>query len=74
MGVYERFILPTVIELAMRRTDFTPFRERAAGATRGRVLEIGIGSGLNLPSCGSAVERLEGIDSSPGLLAKPPSA
>lgn len=70
MGVYERFILPTVIELAMRRTEFAPFRERAAGAARGRVLEIGIGSGLNLPSYGSAVERLEGIDPSPGLLAK----
>ena len=70
MGFYERFILPTVIELAMRRKDFAPFRERAAGAARGRVLEIGVGSGLNFPSYKSSVESLDGIDPSPGLLAK----
>jgi ubiquinone/menaquinone biosynthesis C-methylase UbiE len=70
MGFYERFILPTVIELVMRREAFAPFRERAAGAARGRVLEIGIGSGLNLPSYKSSVELLDAIDPSRGLLAK----
>jgi hypothetical protein len=39
MGFYSRWILPQVIELAMRQ-----FRERTAGAAHGRVLEIGIGS------------------------------
>lgn len=70
MGFYERFILPTAIEVAMRRKDFGPFRERAAGAAHGRVLEIGVGSGLNLPSYKSSVESLDGIDPSRGLLAK----
>jgi hypothetical protein len=50
MGIYNRFILPQVIELAMRQKNFAPFRERVVGAARGRVLEIGIGSGLNLAS------------------------
>jgi hypothetical protein len=50
MDLYSRFILPQVIELAMGQKTFAPFRERVVGAARGRVLEIGIGSGLNLAS------------------------
>jgi hypothetical protein len=69
MGFYNRFILPQVIELALRPKYFWPFRERAAGAARGRVLEVGIGSGLNLTSYSSGVESVDGIDPSRALLA-----
>jgi ubiquinone/menaquinone biosynthesis C-methylase UbiE len=69
MGIYNRFVLPHVIELAMRPKYFAPFRARAAGAARGRVLEVGIGSGLNLTSYPSTVESVEGIDLSGALLA-----
>lgn len=70
MGLYDRFILPHVIELAMRQKTFTPFRERVAGAARGRVLEIGIGSGLNLASYCAGAEEVYGVDPSTELLAK----
>ena len=70
MGFYNRFILPRVTELAMRQKNFAPLRERAAGSARGRVLEVGIGSGLNLTSYRSGVDTLYGIDPSAGLLAK----
>jgi len=70
MGFYNRFILPHVIELAMRQKNFAPFRERVVGAARGRVLEIGIGSGLNLASYHSGVEKVYGVDPSTELLAK----
>jgi len=50
MGFYRRWILPQVIELTLRQRNFIPFRERTAGAAHGRVLEIRIGSGLNLAS------------------------
>ena len=70
MGFYNRFILPQVIELAMRQKTFTPFRERVVGAARGRVLEIGIGSGLNLASYQSSAEEVYGVDPSIELLAK----
>jgi ubiquinone/menaquinone biosynthesis C-methylase UbiE len=70
MGFYNRFILPHVIELAMRQKTFAPFRERVVGAARGRVLEIGIGSGLNVASYRSSAEEVYGVDPSVELLAK----
>src|SRR5436305_1762350 len=41
-----------------------------SGAARGLALEIGIGSGLNLPLYGPAVDQVYGIDPSPQLLAR----
>ena len=70
MGIYNRFILPQVIELAMRQKNFAPFRERVVGPARGRVLEIGIGSGLNLASYRPCAEEVYGVDPSTELLAK----
>jgi ubiquinone/menaquinone biosynthesis C-methylase UbiE len=70
MGFYSRWILPQVIELAMRQKNFLPFRERTAGAAHGRVLEIGIGSGLNLASYHPDIEDVCGVDPSAELLAK----
>lgn len=70
MGFYSRRILPQVIELAMRQKNFIPFRERTAGAAHGRVLEIGIGSGLNLASYHPGIETVCGVDPSAELLAK----
>ena len=70
MGFYNRWILPQVIEVAMRQKNFVPFRERTAGAAHGRDLEIGIGSGLNLASFHPDIESVCGVDPSAELLAK----
>jgi hypothetical protein len=70
MGFYNRFILPQVIELAMRQKTFAPFRERVVGAPRGRMLEIGIGSAVNLASYRSGAEEVYGVDPSIELLTK----
>jgi ubiquinone/menaquinone biosynthesis C-methylase UbiE len=53
----------------MSRKLLLPYRQRVIGGAAGRVLEIGIGSGLNLPLYGDAVEEVIGIDISPQLLA-----
>jgi ubiquinone/menaquinone biosynthesis C-methylase UbiE len=69
MGLYDRLVLPRLLALAMRTPQLVPYRQRVAGAATGRVLEIGIGPGLNLPFYGPAVSSVTGIDPSPALLA-----
>src|SRR5690348_18391515 len=69
MGFYQDQVVPLLINFAMRRRDFAAYRGRVVPAAEGRVLEIGIGSGLNLPFYGRTVERLVGLDPSPKLLS-----
>jgi hypothetical protein len=45
-----------------------PYRDRVVSSARGRVLEVGIGSGLNLPCYASAATEIIGLDPSPKLL------
>ena len=54
----------------MKDKRVTELRRRVVPAARGRVLEIGIGSGLNLPLYGPEVSILFGIEPSPNLLAR----
>lgn len=68
MSFYGRHVLPRLLHLAMRQGALTPFRERVIGAAEGRVLEIGIGSGLNLPLYGPGVRAVIGLEPSPQLL------
>lgn len=68
MSFYNDHVLPHVINLAMRDRQLLPFRERVVSAAEGHVLEIGIGSGLNLRFYGRATEVL-GLEPSPRLAA-----
>jgi ubiquinone/menaquinone biosynthesis C-methylase UbiE len=69
MGFYQDQILPLLIHLSMRQRNLAAYRSRVVPATEGRVLEIGIGSGLNLPFYSQKVERVIGLDPSPKLLS-----
>ena len=65
MNFYERHILPHVINCACGTKPVRRQREKVVPRARGVVLEIGIGTGLNLPFYnGAAVERLVGLDPS----------
>ena len=69
MGLYARYLLPRLTHLSMGQKQLLPYRQRVVTGAAGRVPEIGIGSGLNLPLYGDAVEEVIGIDISPELLA-----
>ncbi len=49
VGLYADQILPRAINLALRGGEFAGPRARAAAGLDGEVLEIGFGSGLNIP-------------------------
>jgi ubiquinone/menaquinone biosynthesis C-methylase UbiE len=61
-------VLPRLIHFGMRQKQLAPLRERLVAPARGRVLEIGIGSGLNLPFYPRDIEMLLGVDPSRELL------
>jgi ubiquinone/menaquinone biosynthesis C-methylase UbiE len=69
MSFYQDHILPHLINLTMRNSYLVPYRERVISAAEGRVLEIGIGSGLNLPFYGSQVQEILGLEPSHTLVA-----
>ncbi len=68
VGLYNDRVLPHLLNLAMRNKDLATYRGRLVPAAEGRVLEIGIGSGLNLPFYGPGVVELIGLDPSASLL------
>jgi ubiquinone/menaquinone biosynthesis C-methylase UbiE len=69
MSFYSHYLLPRLINGAMSREDVTRLRAAHIPAARGAVLEVGIGSGLNLPFYTSSVTYLAGVDPSAELLA-----
>ena len=69
MGFYADRILPHLVNLTMRNRRLVPYRERVMAAAEGRVLEIGMGSGLNLPFYTPRVHELLGLEPSAPLVA-----
>jgi ubiquinone/menaquinone biosynthesis C-methylase UbiE len=64
MGFYGDFVLPRILNVAMGTRVITEERQRALEGVRGRVLEVGFGSGHNLPLYSRQVEALVAVDPS----------
>ncbi len=70
MGFYSRYILPKIIDLSCGSKPVRRQRRNIVPQAEGRVLEVGIGSGLNLPFYDAAkVERVIGLDPAEEMLA-----
>lgn len=66
---YERLILPRLIDITCGLEQVAEQRRRVVPQARGRVLELGFGSGLNLPFYDpSRVEELWGLEPSQEML------
>jgi ubiquinone/menaquinone biosynthesis C-methylase UbiE len=69
VGFYQDNIVPYLVHLAMRQETLAAYRRRVVQDATGRILEIGIGSGLNLQYYGQKAEHVIGLDPSEKLLS-----
>src|SRR5215470_16461154 len=68
MGLYQNHMVPWLTHFSMQQAQLLPYRNRVVSGATGQVLEIGIGSGPNLPFYSQSVRQIVGIDPSPKLL------
>ena len=64
MGLYRRYVVPHLVNLAMQDKAAAAERARYVPLAGGDVLEVGAGSALNLPFYGEEVERLVALEPS----------
>lgn len=64
MGVWGDHVLPRLTDRALSRSDVGELRAAVCAPLRGRVLEIGFGSGLNVPWYPAEVTSLSAVEPS----------
>ena len=64
MSVYQERVLPHVINLVMNTKQTREIRQRVCAGLKGEVLEIGFGTGHNLPYVPADVTRLVAVEPS----------
>jgi len=71
MGFYDEKVLPHMIDFACSQRFITEFREKVVPLAKGQVLEVGMGSGLNLALYdASKIEFVWGLEPSIGMRNK----
>jgi ubiquinone/menaquinone biosynthesis C-methylase UbiE len=71
MGIYNRYILPRVLHLACSAKPIAKQRNKIVPLATGCVLEVGIGSGLNLPFYNTdTVTRVLGVEPAPDMIRR----
>ena len=74
MGLYDKYVLPKFLDVACGSKPILKQREKVVPHCIGRVLEVGMGSGLNLPYYNpSKIDIVFGLEPAPAMvaLAKP---
>ena len=67
MGPYSRYVFPFVVDRVMSRAPLAELRPQVLAEAGGDVLEIGFGTGLNLPHYPPHVKRLTVLEPNVGM-------
>lgn len=67
MGLYSDVIFPRLCDLLLNRPLVARHRQELLSHAHGNVLEIGFGTGLNLPHYPAQVRRITTVDPNPGM-------
>ncbi|QIS02878.1 methyltransferase domain-containing protein [Nocardia brasiliensis] len=62
MGLYRDRVVPRIVDLACGMRFNEPLRERVCAGLTGRVVEIGFGSGLNVPFYPDTVDKVSAVE------------
>lgn len=66
-SLYSRYLFPPLCDLVMNCALVRKLRREVLQQTQGDILEIGVGTGLNLPHYPPRVRRLVTVDPNPGM-------
>ncbi|MDP5228520.1 MULTISPECIES: class I SAM-dependent methyltransferase [Arthrobacter] len=64
MGWWTERVVPRMVDRALRGPEVAPYRRTVCGGLHGTVLELGFGSGLNIPYYPQEVQRVLAIEPS----------
>ncbi len=67
MGFYSRVIFPRLMDWSMAGPDMAKYRQEVLAQVQGEVLEIGFGTGLNLPYYPKRIRKITTVDPNPGV-------
>jgi len=67
-GWYSRRVFPRLLDWSMKQAVLVPLRESVLAQASGAVLEIGFGTGVNLPYYPGAIRSVMAIDPNPGMI------
>ncbi len=67
MNLYSRILFPRLMDLAMSGENLGQYRRSLLRNVTGEILEIGLGTGLNLAHYPNSVQRLTSVDVNPGM-------
>ncbi|MEM7591152.1 MAG: class I SAM-dependent methyltransferase [Cyanobacteria bacterium P01_A01_bin.83] len=67
MGFYSNFIVPYCIDFSMSGDNLKSYRQQLLAEVSGEILELGFGTGLNLPFYPDSVGKITTVDPNPGM-------
>jgi ubiquinone/menaquinone biosynthesis C-methylase UbiE len=67
MGLYSKVVFPFLLDKAMKAPQFAEHRRKILAQARGRILEIGFGTGTNLEFYPASVNELTALEPNEGM-------